>query len=158
MTPEEIQIRLKERFGAAIGEWQAPQAGDPFVMVAAAALRDVCEFLNSNADLAFDHLRLITGLDWKDRFSAVYHLYSYGHGHSVTLRADLERKAPCIASVMEIWPAAEWHERETFDLMGIVFEGHPEGLRRILLPDDWVGHPLRKDYVAPKEYNGMTNE
>ena len=76
----------------------------------------------------------------------------------MTLRADLDRKDPRIASVMEIWPAAEWHERETYDLMGIVFEGHPEGLRRILLPDDWPGHPLRKDYVAPKEYNGMTNE
>jgi NADH:ubiquinone oxidoreductase subunit C len=70
---------------------------------------------------------------------------------------DLDRENPRVASVAGLWPAAEWHERESFDMMGIVYESHPY-LRRILLPEDWAGYPLRKDYVAPKEYNGLTNE
>jgi len=69
----------------------------------------------------------------------------------------VERADPRIPSVADLWPAAEWHEREAYDMMGIVYEGH-ENLRRILLPDDWEGFPLRKDYVPPKSYHGLTNE
>jgi NADH:ubiquinone oxidoreductase subunit C len=108
-------------------------------------------------EMKFDYLRLISGVDWTDRLSSVYHLYSYTLGHGAVLRVDLDRTAPNVASVAGIWPTADWLERETYDLMGIVYEGHP-GLTRIMLPDDWEGHPLRKDYVSPKEYHGIANE
>ena len=157
MTEPEIHARLKEHFGDAVGDRSTPDAGDSFVPVAAERLHEVCAFLRAEPDMQFDFLRLISSVDWTDRVSSVYHLYSYPHGRGIVLRVDLDRASPRVASVVDLWPAAEWHEREAFDMMGIVYDGHPD-LRRILLPDDWEGFPLRKDYVAPKEYNGMTNE
>jgi NADH-quinone oxidoreductase subunit C len=156
MNVQEIHSRLKARFGDGIGEWTAPEAGDPFIQVQPTYLREVCKFLRDEADLRFDFLRLISAVDWTDRLSSTYHLYSYEHHHGVTLRVDLLRAAPRVGSVADVWPAADWHEREAYDMMGIVYEGHP-ALKRILLPDDWAGYPLRKDYKAPEEYNGMTN-
>jgi len=156
MNAQEIHSRLKARFGDGIGEWTAPEAGDPFIQVQSTYLREVCKFLRDETDLRFDYLRLISTVDWTDRLSSVYHLYSYEHHHGVTLRVDLLRAAPRVGSVADVWPAADWHEREAYDMMGIVYEGHP-ALKRILLPDDWAGYPLRKDYTAPEEYNGVTN-
>lgn len=83
--------------------------------------------------------------------AAIYHLYSMKHRHRLTLRVVMERDGARVPSVAHLWPAANWHEREAYDLVGIVFDGHPD-LRRILLPDDWVGHPLRKDYVVQETY------
>ena len=156
MNAQEIHSRLKARFGDGIGEWTAPEAGDPFIQVQPTYLREVSRFLRDEVDLRFDFLRLISAVDWTDRLSSAYHLYSYEHNHAVTLRVDLLRAAPRVGSVADVWPAADWHEREAYDLMGIVYEGHP-ALKRILLPDDWAGYPLRKDYKAPEEYNGVTN-
>jgi len=96
-------------------------------------------------------------VDRLDRFEVVYHLASLSHGHRIVLKAIVPRDDPHIASVAAIYPTANWHERETYDLMGIVFDGHPD-LRRILLPDDWEGHPLRKDYVFPESYHGISNK
>ena len=89
--------------------------------------------------------------------SSVYHLYSYTYNHDLVLRVDLDRAAPKVHSVVHLWPSADWHEREAYDMLGIVYEGHPD-LHRILLPEDWDGYPLRKDYVPPKEYHGISNE
>ncbi len=157
MTTEEIHARLKARFGDAIAEWRAVEHGDPYIQAASAGLHEIAGFLRDEDDLRFDFLRLISGVDRGERFSSAYHLYSYEHGHAVTLRVDVERADPRVPSVADLWPAAEWHEREAYDMMGIVYEGH-ENLRRILLPDDWEGFPLRKDYVPPKSYHGLTNE
>jgi NADH-quinone oxidoreductase subunit C len=156
-TPQQVHEALCQRFAEGIEPFAEPKAGDPWIQVAPALLHDVCEYLKAAPELDFDLLRLVTGVDWGDRLSSVYHLYSVAHGHELTLRVDLDRAAPSVASVADLWPAADWHEREAWDMMGIVYEGHPS-LRRILLPEDWEGHPLRKDYVAPKEYNGITNE
>ena len=111
-------------------------------------------FLRDDPDLRYDQLTFVSAVDNLarggrepngHRFDAVYQLHSLTHRRRLRLKAPLPGDAPCIASVVSVWPAANWHERETYDLMGIVFEGHPD-LRRILMPDNWVGHPLRKDY------------
>ncbi len=87
----------------------------------------------------------------------VYHLFSYRHRHAVVVKAAASRDAPTLPTVSTVWRAAIWQEREIFDLLGVVFTGHPD-LRRILLPEDWVGHPLRKDYVEPTEYHGISTK
>ena len=84
----------------------------------------------------------------------VYHLFSYEHRHKFVLKVHLPREGAHVPTVEGTWAVANWHEREAYDLFGIVFDGHSD-LRRILLPDDWVGHPLRKDWVDPDFYNGM---
>ena len=83
-----------------------------------------------------------------------YDLWSFAWRHRIAVKVFVNRAAPIVASVQAIWPAANWHEREAFDLLGIQFEGHPD-LRRILCADDWVGFPLRKDYEFPREYHGI---
>ena len=157
MTPAEIHKVLSETFGPAIGQWQEPAAGDPFILVTGERLHDICLTLKNEAQYHFDYLRMISALDHGDRFSSVYHLYSYRHGHSLTLRVDLSRDNPQTCSVSDLWPAANWHEREAWDMMGIVYTGHPD-LTRILLPLDWEGHPLRKDYKQPESYHGIKND
>lgn len=157
MKPQEIHARLRGQFGDAILDWQEPAVGDASISVVAAKLPEVCRFLREDASLQFDYLRMVTGVDRGEVLSSVYHLYSYVHNHDVTLRVDVERAEPRVASVVEFWPSADWHEREAYDMIGIVYEGHPN-LHRILLPEDWEGYPLRKDYVAPKEYHGISNE
>ncbi len=103
---------------------------------AAVALRD-------NAEAQFDLLVSVSGVDWKDRLEAVYHLYSTKTFDRLALKVTaVDEKIP---SVVSVWQTADWHERETYDLFGIVFEGHPN-LERILMPVDWIGHPMRKDY------------
>ncbi len=157
MTPAEIHTELKSRFGDAIAEFATPAAGDEYLGVKAEYLLEICRILKEEAHYSFDYLRLITAVDWNDRLSSVYHLYSYTHEHCLVLRVDTDRSAPRVPSVNSIWPAADWLEREAFDMMGIIYDGHPE-LSRILLPLDWEGHPLRKDYDFPKEYHGVKHD
>jgi NADH-quinone oxidoreductase subunit C len=111
-------------------------------------------------------LRCVTGLDYPDRkqICVAYDLMSFSHLHEFCFKVFLPRENPVLASVAEIWRAAEWHERECYDLFGVRFSGHPDSVtgkdgvehpRRILLPDDWEGFPLRKDYAYPREYRGI---
>ncbi|MFA6542090.1 MAG: NADH-quinone oxidoreductase subunit C, partial [Bacteroidota bacterium] len=88
------------------------------------------------------------------KLGVTYHLYSMVHRHKFVLKVEVPTDAPNIPSVESVWKTANWHEREAFDMYGIQFSGHPD-LRRILLPDDWEGYPLRKDYEVPEFYNGM---
>ena len=97
-------------------------------------------------DSGFDMLEDVTAVDYKDRFEINYRLRNISSGAVETIKIDLSREEPVIASLVPLYRGAEFQEREVFDLMGIVFEGHPD-LRRILLPDDWEGYPLRNDYV-----------
>lgn len=125
-------------------------ARDPWVQVAPVAAGDVLRFLRDDPALAFDHLMCVTGMDLsglqeKPDLRCVWHLSSYVHRHQIAVRADVPRDAPVLPSAVTVWPAALWLERETYDLVGIRFEGHPD-LRRLLLPEEWVGHPLRKDW------------
>jgi NADH-quinone oxidoreductase subunit C len=118
----------------------------PEFIVPAARLHEVAKHLKENPITLFDYLFCLTGLDRKDGFHVVYHLTSTTLQHTVVLRVVLADKAnPSVATVSDLWAAAEYFEREVFDLLGIKFENHPD-LRRLFLEDDWVGYPLRKDY------------
>jgi len=148
---------------------------DPYVVVAADRIVEVMDKLQTDADLRFDCLLSIGGVDYPDvmpkakkgqpepelipgRFEVVYHMLSTIKNHRFVLKVLLPHDdEPVCPTVSNVYSAANWHERETWDLMGIRFEGHPD-LRRILCCEDWVGHPLRKDYVFPKEYHGISAE
>lgn len=127
---------------------------DPYLMVPATHLIGVCKFLQSDPRLKCDYLQCISAVDYLDRIGVVYHIESMSQKHRVILKVELPREAPRVASVTGIWRAADWHEREAFDLIGVQFDGHPE-LKRILCAEDWEGHPLRKDYAFPVDYHGV---
>ena len=135
-------------------EMQAIQSFiDVLLVIDRKDVRQVLEAAKNHPDLAFDFLRNLSGVDFEaDGFEVVYHLYSYQHRHNVTIRAKVPREDATIASVTDLWEAADWHERECRDMFGIVFEGHPN-LVPLLLPDDMLDHfPLRKDNpLAPLE-------
>ncbi|MDP6152046.1 MAG: NADH-quinone oxidoreductase subunit C [Phycisphaeraceae bacterium] len=155
MTPTDIANQLSKRFGDAITE-SLPEDKHPRVHTTASHWREVAAFLAHDPDLAFDWLGCVTAVDYvgEDQLCAVYDLYSTKHRTWFAVKVYVDRADAHIPSVMDIWPAANWHEREAYDLMGIVFDDHAD-LRRILLPEDWQGYPLRKDYVFPHAYHGI---
>jgi NADH-quinone oxidoreductase subunit C len=122
--------------------------GDVTVVLPKEALLQVCAFLRDDPDYSFRFLADVAAVDYGDkkpRFAVVYHLLSHEHNHRLSLKAFLGEEKPEIETVTGIWETANWHEREAYDLMGIIFLNHPD-LRRILLPSHWECHPLRKDY------------
>jgi NADH-quinone oxidoreductase subunit C len=155
MTPQQIVQVLKERFGGRIAG-AFPEDKHPRVHLEAADVREVLEFLWREPSLKFDWLRCLTGLDYvaDGKMAVCYDLWSFDHRHTFAVKGYCGRETPRLPTVTDLWAAADWQEREAFDLCGIVFDGHPD-LRRILCADDWVGHPLRKDYVFPREYHGI---
>ena len=124
---------------------------DPFITVAGKRIDRVCLLLRGEPDLAFDFIQSITAIDTGESFTCVYHLYSYRHRHTLVLKAETGRPDPRLPTCTSVWPAADWYEREVYDLFGIRFDGHPD-LRRLLLPEDWEGHPMRKDYKEQPFY------
>ena len=104
--------------------------------------------LHKHPDLLFDYLFCLTCIDWKTHLTMVYHLSSTTHRHNIVVKSNLDHNNPEIESVSHIWKTAEFHEREVFELFGVKFLHHPD-LRKLILPDDWVGYPLRKDYDDP---------
>jgi NADH-quinone oxidoreductase subunit C len=123
--------------------------GDTTIEVKPERIVEICTALRDNHETAFRYLSMIAGMDYSPaspRFGVVYNLYCHKHHNRITLKARLaDDLAPAIDSVAKVWSTAIWHEREAYDMMGIRFNGHPD-LRRILMPEDWVGHPQRKDY------------
>ena len=122
--------------------------GELTVVVYQEHLLPLADFLLSDAEMAFTYLSDVTGVDRfpiEPRFELNYHLLSLSRRETIRLRVRLSGENPVTKSVVSVWPTANWHEREIFDLFGIRFEGHPN-LKRMLLPDDWEGYPLRKDY------------
>ena len=119
------------------------------------SIADGCNYLKTESELQFTSLMCLSGVDYEDKMEVVYHLHSLLYNHKVTLKVELSRDNPKLPSVSGVWKAANWHEREAYDMYGIVFDDHPD-LRRILLPDDWEGFPLRKDYVVAEKYRGWT--
>lgn len=142
---DEITSAVVERFADAIRE-QGEILGVPTLYVDAGSIVDLCAYAKSDERLDLDYLMSLTAVDWPDRFDVVYHLYSIRHKHYLTIKVKLDKAEPTIASVTPVWKAANWQEREAYDMFGIEFEGHPD-LTRILLEPDWEGFPLRKDYV-----------
>ena len=169
MTISDIHAQLVKAFGQKIIELHTTSV-DPWIEVASDSILEIARYLKSDRELLLDSLTNLTGVDYletdpKKKFpytphlEVVYHLYSFERKHRVTLKAKLPRwkgdqpgALPEIDSVSSVWAIADWHEREAYDLVGIQFRGHPN-LLRILCPDDWEGHPLRKDYEFPLEYH-----
>jgi NADH-quinone oxidoreductase subunit C len=153
---EQIRERLAARFGDAVGPTVA--AKDPFVVVKAERLHEIGRWLHDDPELLLDYLTDVTAVDYpkENLLRLVYHLWSMRLKHGFKLKVECDRTAPQAPSVEAIWRGANWLEREVFDLFGIVFEGHPD-LRRIMLPDDWTGFPLRKDYQEVGGYHGIGN-
>ncbi len=155
MTPAQIIDKLTASLGSAITK-SFPEDKHPRVHVNADAWRQLAELLKRDPELSFDFLACISAVDYvaDNQFCCVYDLYSMTHKHWYAVKVYVDRNVAVIPSVMDLWPAADWHEREAYDMMGITFPGHTD-LRRILLPEDWEGYPLRKDYVFPREYHGI---
>jgi NADH-quinone oxidoreductase subunit C len=157
MDAKAIHEKLVARFGEKVTGVNL-EVPSPYTVVAADAIAAVADFCKSEPDLAFDNLMCLSAVDYPKetppRMEVVYHLLSYRHHHTHALKVHLPRENPAVASVEGTWGVANWHEREAWDLFGIAFTGHSD-LRRILLPDDWEGHPLRKDWQDPEYYNGM---
>lgn len=123
------------------GEW-------PNFQVAAEAWPDLARLIRHREDLRFDYLFCLTCVDWKTHLIMVYHLSSTTHRHTMVVKVKLDRESPVIQTVCDIWRTAEFHEREVFEMFGVNFTRHPD-LRKLILPDDWTGYPLRKDYEDP---------
>ena len=151
-TPQEAEThrtvrRLREWNAAAVAE-ASEFRGEWTVVVPRTHLRRTAELLQSDPELQYTFLSDVTGVDRfpvEPRFEVNYHLLSIARGDRLRLKVRVAGEDPVVESVTAVWPTANWHEREVFDLFGVRFEGHPD-LRRILMPDDWEGHPLRKDY------------
>ncbi|HSB70365.1 MAG TPA: NADH-quinone oxidoreductase subunit C [Candidatus Methylomirabilis sp.] len=142
MTPQEILEQVKQKFGDAITE--AEVKGVEVRLTAPPEKSwEVCRFLR---DLGFEYLNCLSGADWLTRLEVVYDISSLQHSNKVHLRVPVGRQDPVVRTVTNIWRSADWHERECYDLFGVRFDAHPDH-RRILLPEDWVGFPLRKDYT-----------
>ncbi|UCF79848.1 MAG: NADH-quinone oxidoreductase subunit C [Candidatus Eiseniibacteriota bacterium] len=139
---------MRERFGEKAVVETHESLGEVTVVLAREALVDAAKLLRDDPELGFDFLSDLCGVDWpgrRDRFEVVYHLYSIKHTARLRLKVRLTEDDTSLPSVSGIWPTANWHEREAFDMYGIVFLGHPD-LRRILNPDDFEGFPFRKDF------------
>jgi len=184
MSYEEIRTKLEEHCPGAVvgGDADAPQ---PYLEIAPMSMGEVAETMCT--ELGFDRLLIISGIDLegfdengkgKHRaigqyeedgsvrevgpagtadLGACYHLEAFERGERFVLKARVPRETPQIATTALVWPTASWHERETYDMYGIEFVGHPD-LRRLLLPEDWEGWPLRKDYEMPKSWQGVPLE
>ncbi len=173
MNSADIIQTLDAKFGPRIKAKKADVL-DPYVAVESADLVEVCRFLRDEPNLKFEMLNCISGVDYcepdpkkvakagfEPHLEVIYHLQSFTHRHRFVVKVILPRwkndkpgELPEVPSVTGVWPAADWHEREVYDLSGVWFTGHPE-LTRILCAEDWVGHPLRKDYEYPLEYHGI---
>lgn len=154
MQANEIYEKLKGEFGEAILEFKDEAPSDPFIVVEAGKIFEVCHTLRDDEEFLFDYLTCLSGMDLKEGLQVVYHLYSFKLKHKIVIKANVPKEEPKLSSVENIWRAADWHEREAYDLYGIIFEGH-HNLIRILNPYDWEGFPLRKDYKEPETYHGI---
>ncbi len=156
MDAAAICDRIKARFGDRVKSVEL-SAKDPFVVVDGDVIVDICRFLHDEADLRFDALSNQSGVDYKDQgwIEVVYHLYSYPFRHKIVLKVRTPRDNAEIPTVESVWKAANWLEREIYDLLGVTFLNHVD-MRRLLMPEDWVGYPLRKDFVEPAEYHGIS--
>ncbi len=157
MTVNEIHERLQAEFGDAVGPLSEPKI-DASAAVRPERLVAVASFLKRTPGIELDHCDDLTAIDWPKRnvIEVVYHLFSYGHRHGIVLKVEADRAHPVVPSVTDVWKAANWLERECYDMFGVAFTGHPD-LRRLLLPDDWQGWPLRKDYQEAGGYHGISN-
>lgn len=153
----EVKEILLAIFGAGVVLGEDTSSTPQSLLIKTDKIDAVCRELLQNPETYFDLLSCLTGLDngpEKDTMEVIYNLYSIPFDISLMLKVEVPRNEPEVPTVSHIWSTANWHEREAFDLLGIRFTGHPD-LRRILMPADWEGHPLQKDYIEPESYRGM---
>lgn len=158
----DIKNMLIARFGDAVIVGEETTGLQSALLIAPDKIAGVCLELRDNPATYFDFLSCLSGVDYgveDGRFGVVYHLVSIPYHTQLTLKVSTVNnramdELPSFPSISSVYKAAEWHEREAFDMLGIFFHNHPD-MRRILLPDDWEGFPLRKDYVEAEEYKGI---
>ena len=153
MTAQEIYEALSSKFAESIVAFDDTVL-QPFIQIRPDKTELITQFLRDQSALQFDYMSCLSGLDLGENLGVVYHLYSTVHNHKIVLRVETPKDRPDINSVAQIWRTADWHEREAYDMFGINFINHPD-MSRILLPDDWEGFPLRKDYKQPEYYGGL---
>jgi len=183
MNEAAIHELLVAKMADAVVGWNAEEP-EAVADIAPARIAEVATFLRDEQALDFDQLMCLSGIDWdgldeagkgksvailgydevgrpetSDRVAegdlgVIYHLYSHLHQHKFTVRVRVPRDAAEVPTVSHVWPTAAWHEREAWDLVGVRFAGHAD-LRRILLDDEWEGHPLRKDYQMPDTWGSV---
>jgi len=162
MSFEDIKLLLTEKFGAEVIVGEETGGLQAALLINPDRIAEVCLELRDNPQTYFDFLSCITGVDYgveAGRFGVVYHLASIPYQTQLTLKISKENdrsedNLPSFPSITSVYRTADWHEREQYDMLGIFFEGHPD-LRRLLLPDDWEGFPLRKDYKTAEYYKGI---
>ena len=152
MQGGQILQRLRDRFGGAVVDTHEYR-GDATLVVERGTLVDVLRFCRDEPALGFDVLMDLTAVDYQKypgredgpRFDVVYHLYSLGHNHRVRVKVRVDEDDATVPTAVDLWPIANWFEREVWDMFGVRFSGHPD-LRRLLMYEEFVGHALRKDY------------
>lgn len=159
MDSKGIYEALQTKFGEEVVFGFQPaehKTHDPFFFVKPERVAEIATWLRDAPDLLCDYMECLSGVDYPDKSQVhvVYHAFSYTLKHRAVLKVALPRDNPRVPSLCGVWSAANWQERECYDLFGVTFEGHPD-LRRILLPDDWVGHPMRRDYKEAADYQGI---
>lgn len=148
-----LHLKLKERFSDAVVETH-DHRGDETAVVTRESFLDIARFIKADPEFNMAMLIDLTCVDgltmnWNPRFEVIYHFYSLAHNARLRFKIRVTEKDAVVPSATSIWPAANWFEREVWDMFGIKFEGHPE-LKRILMYEDFKGHPLRKDYPVNK--------
>ena len=145
MTREELKQLISEKWPEAValegGQWLN-------VQVPVENWRELALWLRMEKALEFDFLFCPTCVDWLKHLTMVYHFTSIRHRHTLVVKVNLDRENPVIETVCDIWRTAEFHEREVYEMFGVHFTNHPD-LRKLILPDDWEGYPMRKDYEDP---------
>ena len=157
MDIQDFKNRIDEQCGADAVEAVDEKATPKALVLRADQVLPALTLLKHDSSTYFDLLACLTAIDQgleANQMEVVYNLYSIPLAHALMIKTLLPRDNPQIASVAHLWKTADWHEREAYDLFGIAFVNHPD-LRRILMPADWQGHPMRKDYVEPETYRGM---
>ncbi|MFN2590885.1 MAG: NADH-quinone oxidoreductase subunit C [Actinomycetota bacterium] len=148
LSPAEIGDRLRAQFGDDILETEDVH-GHAVVKTASGRYQEIARFLRDEPELGFDFFDFLSGVDLTPKgggFQVVTHLYSTSHNHHVRLKVDCDAGQPRCPTLSDVWPGANWHEREAAELFGVVFDGHPH-LVKLLLPEQFEGHPLRKDFA-----------
>jgi NADH-quinone oxidoreductase subunit C len=158
----DIKALLTAKFGPEVILGEETTGLQSALLIAPERIAGVCLELRDNPETYFDFLSNLSGVDYgveAGRFGVVYHLASIPYNTQLVLKASVANdraldSLPAFPSIAAVYKSADWHEREAYDMLGIFFTNHPD-MRRILLPDDWEGFPLRKDYIEAEEYKGI---
>ena len=158
-STQEIFEYLNTAFPEAGLQYESAALGDPWVSIPPSEWKIIAKFLRDDQELRFDTMMCLSGIHYPDenQLAIACHLNASEKGYKLAIKVKVPIGNPLIDSVESIWKTADWHEREAYDMFGIIFQGHPD-FRRILCPDDWEGFPLRKDYVPQDSYMGITTK